>query len=89
MVEGNMYGIAMQDAAALPGSESPSRRKGSCRNLGGPTVSAGWSPAGAGGEGRPEPHAATPSEVGSVHSTVEAVEGNDTVEGRGRLEGIT
>jgi hypothetical protein len=52
-------------------------------------VSVGWSPAGARGEGKPKPRAATPSEVGSAHSTAEAVEGNDTVEGRGRLEGIT
>ena len=34
-VEGNMCGTAMRGADALPGSKTASRRKGSCRNLGG------------------------------------------------------
>ena len=32
--EGNMSGAAMRGTAALPGSETSSRTKGSCRNLG-------------------------------------------------------
>ena len=35
-VEGNMCGVVMRDADALPWSKTPSRRKGSRRNLGGP-----------------------------------------------------
>jgi hypothetical protein len=35
-VEGNMCGPAMRGADALPWSKTPSRRKGPCRNLGGP-----------------------------------------------------
>jgi len=31
--EGNMCGTVMQGAVALPWSKTPSRRKGSCRNL--------------------------------------------------------
>ena len=34
-VEGNMCGAAMRGADALPGSETPSRMKGTQRNLGG------------------------------------------------------
>ena len=34
-LEGNMCGIVMRDAVALPGSKATSRAKGSYRNLGG------------------------------------------------------
>ncbi len=34
VVEGNMCGTAMQGAVALPQSETSSRTKGTCRNLG-------------------------------------------------------
>lgn len=36
-VEGNMSGTVMQGAVALPQSETSSRTKGTCRNLGGLT----------------------------------------------------
>jgi hypothetical protein len=36
MVERSMSKAAMRGFAALPGSKSTSRAKGSCRNLGGP-----------------------------------------------------
>jgi hypothetical protein len=36
MVERNMSNAVMRGIAALPGSKSTSRAKGSCRNLGGP-----------------------------------------------------
>jgi hypothetical protein len=32
--EGNMCGVAMQDAVAAPGSKTASRANGDCRNLG-------------------------------------------------------
>ena len=38
MVERSMSKAVMRGFAALPGSESPSRAKGSCRNLGGPAL---------------------------------------------------
>ena len=42
--EGSMCGTVMQGTDALPGSETPSRAKGSCRNLGdlaSPTAASG------------------------------------------------
>jgi hypothetical protein len=37
-VEGNMCGPALRGTDALPWSKTPSRRKGSRRNLGGPAL---------------------------------------------------
>ena len=47
-----------------------------------------WSPAGTASEGKPE-LVAPWLEVGPAHSTAEAMEGNDMVEGRGRPAGTT
>ena len=44
-----------------------------------------WSPAGAASKGKPE-LVASRLEVGPAHTTAEAMEGNDMVEGRGRPE---
>ena len=42
VAEGNMCGAVMQGAVALPRSKTPSRTKGSRRNLGDPTPGQRW-----------------------------------------------
>ncbi len=84
---GSMCAVAMRDGVAPPGSWTASRTKCHLRNPGGPTGSIGWSPMGASRKREPECGAELRSGVGPAHSTDEAAEGNEAVEGRGRLEG--
>ena len=96
-VEGNRCGTAMRGAVALPESRTPSRRKGTRRNLGdlGPPAAAAAVP-GRGGK----PKRATPLRkvrgVGRLHRTGEASNNADhntsaaeSVEGRRPVEGKT
>src|SRR4051812_25675880 len=83
-VEGNMSGAAMRGAAALPGSETSSRTKGSRRNLGDLLLSAVASAAS--GRGGKLSRAKLPRKAGGVgrlHSTDEAPNKADQVGGGG------
>ena len=73
-------------AIAPPGSEAISRAKGSRRNLGDPAATAGMVIGGGSQQGIT---GADCMAAGSrtAHRTVEAMEGNDMVEGRGRPAG--
>ena len=89
MAEGYMCGTALArcrrsagvgDHITQEGIASEPGRSGSVRRL----VAGGGI-----GRGRTAGRCCTLPEVGSTHSTCEAAEGNEAVEGRGRLEGIT
>jgi len=81
--EGSMWVIDTRDDHAPPGSQVASRMKGHLRKPGGPTGSVQQAGMGATCEGQPEHGAELRSGVGPVHSTDEALEGNEGVEGRG------
>ena len=84
--EGSKRIVVMQDDQTPPGSQNTSCTEGHLRDTGGPSGSSAWLALGAGREGQPKRHAEPSSGVGLTHSTDEAVEGNETVEGRGRPE---
>jgi hypothetical protein len=79
--------LLCERTTAPPGAKSRSRAYGWYRNPRDPTGSAGWSPAGAPGKGRPSPGAVSRSEVGLVNSIDEVTEGNEVMEKRDQLEG--
>ena len=81
--EGSMWVIDTRDDHAPPGSQVASRMKGHLRKPGGPTGSVQQAGMGATCEGQPEHGAEPRSGVGPVHSTDEALEGSEGVEGRG------
>lgn len=82
--EGSIRFTAMQGDQTPPGSRNTSRTEDHRRDLGDPDGSTGRSPVGAACEGRPQ-HAAEPSlGVGPLHTTDEALEGNERAEGRRR-----
>lgn len=70
--EGSMCAVGRRDGVAPPGSKA-----GSC------TIPSDWSPAGDAREALPELASEPRSGVGPVHSTDEAVEGNETRGGKG------
>src|SRR5882762_1741286 len=81
--EGSTCAIATRDGVAPPGSKAGSRMESIRRNMRGPTGSAGMVAGGGGGEALPEPPSELRSGVGLVHSTDDAVEGNETRRGKG------
>src|SRR6266542_335731 len=78
-----------EGTVAPPGAKSRSRSHGRYRNPRGPAGSAGRSPAGASGKGRPSPGVASLADVSLARSIDEVTEGNEVMERRGRLGGIT
>jgi hypothetical protein len=80
--------ISVRGALPPPGSEAMSRAKGSRRNLGGAATSDGM----ATGEGSQREITGVGCIVAgsrTAHSTVEAMEGNNTVQGRERPAKVT
>ena len=87
VTEGSMSIIGTRDGDAPPGWKAASRMKGNLREPGGPIGSIERSTMGAPCEGQPKRGAEPRAGVGPAHSTKEALEGNEGVEGRGRPEG--
>ena len=85
--EDSTWVIATRDDLAPPGSRAASRTKGCLRDPGDPTGTIGRSTMGAPSKGRPELGAEPRSGVGPVHSTTEALEGNEGAERRDRPGG--
>ena len=81
--EGSMCAIVKRDGVASSGSWAASCMEGHRWNRRGPTGSAGWSPAGDVGEAEPKPSSELSSGVGLVHSTDDAIEGNEMCRGKG------
>jgi len=87
VTEGSMSIIDTRDGDTPPGWKAASRMKGNLREPGGPIGSIERSTMGAPCKGQPKRGAEPRSGVGPAHSTKEAPEGNEGVEGRGRPEG--
>jgi RNA-directed DNA polymerase len=87
VTEGSMSTIDTRDGDTPPGWKAASRMKGNLREPGGPIGSIERSAMGAPCEGQPKHGAEPRSGVGPAHSTKEALEGNEGVEGRGRPGG--
>src|SRR5436189_4369228 len=82
--EGSTCAIATRDGVAPPGSKATSRMESIRRNMRGPTGSAGMVAGGGGRRGAAGAAIRAELGVGLVHSTDDAVEGNETAEGRGQ-----
>src|SRR6202158_3172221 len=87
VTEASMSIIDTRDGDTPPGWKAASRMKGNLREPGGPIGSIERSATGAPCEGQPKHGAEPRSGVGPAHSTKEALEGNEGVEGRGRPGG--
>ena len=85
--EGSTWITVMRGGIAPPGWKTASRMKGSPREPRDPTGSIEEVTMGAFCEGQPERSAEPRSGVGPAHSTVEALKGNERVEGRNRPGG--
>jgi hypothetical protein len=85
--EGCTSAVGMRDDRAPPGWVTASRMKSSRREPGGPIAAIDWSSMGTRCEGKPERRVELRSGVGLAHSTEEAPEGKEGVEGRREREG--
>src|SRR6266849_4946257 len=81
VTEGSMSTIDTRDGDTPPGWKAASRMKGNLREPGGPIGSIERSAMGAPCEGQPKHGAEPRSGVGPAHSTKEALEGNEGVDG--------
>lgn len=87
--EGNKRFVVRRDEQSPPGSWNTSCAEGHLRDTGGPSGASVQLALGAWREGQPERHAEPSLGVGPTHTTDEAIEGNEMVEGRGRLGRIS